>query len=299
MRASQAAGSEAGDFAEVPGGRVWFRVIGTAPGTPLLLAHGGPGGTHEYLLSHARLAADRPLVFWDQLCSGNSDRPADPANWTIPRFAAEVTALRRHLALDRAMLLGHSWGAAIAATYAGARPAGLVACVLASPFIHAHDWMADNAPKVARLPPEAAAAIARHESAGEYDAPEYRAALRIFYARHLCRLDPRPPEVERSLKRLNETVYRGMNGPSEFTVIGSLRDMDCTPSLARITCPTLLTAGEHDEAAPASVRRYAAMVPGARAEVFAGASHMPHVEAPEAYFTALAAFLAAADRAGG
>ena len=137
MRATPAAPTDQGDYCDAPGGRVWYRIIGTGSGTPLLVAHGGPGATHDYLLNHGRLGDQRPVVFWDQLESGNSDKPNDPSLWTIPRFVSEVDALRRHLALERVMLLGHSWGAAIAVEYAGARPSGLVACVLASPFIHA------------------------------------------------------------------------------------------------------------------------------------------------------------------
>jgi proline iminopeptidase len=104
-----------------------------------------------------------------------------------------------------------------------------------------------------------------------------------------------PADLQRTFERLNEAVYHTMKGPSEFTVIGTLRAMDCTPRLRQIACPVLFTCGEFDEAAPSSVRRYAAMTPGARFEVFAGASHMPHLEVPDAYFAALADFLADAD----
>jgi proline iminopeptidase len=295
MHATPAALTNQGDYCDAPGGRVWYRIIGTGSGTPLLVAHGGPGATHDYLLNHGRLGDQRPVVFWDQLESGNSDKPNDPSLWTIPRFVSEVDALRRHLALERVMLLGHSWGAAIAVEYAGARPSGLVACVLASPFIHARDWVADNALYVAALPAEVAATIASHEAAGTTESAEYEAALKIFYARHLCRVEPTPADMQRSFERLNEAVYHTMNGPSEFAVIGTLRDMDCSPRLRQIACPVLFTCGEFDEAAPSSVRRYAGMTPKARFEVFAGASHTPHLEVSDAYFTILADFLADAD----
>ncbi len=288
--------TESGAFCPVAGGRVWYRVIGDGPGTPLLCAHGGPGATHHYIQSHGILGDERPVILWDQLESGASDKPNDPSLWTLPRFVSEVDSLRAHLGLERVILLGSSWGGALATTYAGGNPAGLVACVLSSPFIHARTWVADNAVHVANLPPHHAEAIARNEAAGTTDAPDYLAALDVFYARHLCRTQPMHPDMVASFDRLNHAVYNTMNGPSEFTVIGTLRDMDCTPALAHIACPTLFTCGEFDEAAPESVRRFAAMVPGAQVAVFPDASHTPHLETPEPYFARLRAFLTEADR---
>jgi proline-specific peptidase len=157
------------------------------------------------------------------------------------------------------------------------------------------DWVADNALYVAALPAEVAATIASHEAAGTTESAGYEAALKIFYARHLCRMEPTPADMQRSFERLNEAVYHTMNGPSEFAVIGTLRDMDCSSRLRQIACAVLFTCGEFDEAAPSSVRCYAGMTPKARFEVFAGASHTPHLEVSDAYFTILADFLADAD----
>ncbi len=267
--------------------------MGEGPGAPLLVSHGGPGFSHDYLLALDDLAATRPVIFYDQLESARSDKPNDPSLWTLPRFVAELHALREGLALDRFFHLGHSWGGALAVAFAVARPAGLLGTIVASPLLSARDWVADNKVLLEGLPDSDRAAIEAHERAGTTDAPAYQDAMMAFYRRHLCRAEPWPPEVVRAVEMANLDVYHAMNGPSEWAVVGMLRDLDLTPSLPRIACPALFTCGVFDEAAPATVRRYAALVPGgARVAVFAGASHTPHIEARGAYMAVLADFLA-------
>jgi proline iminopeptidase len=96
---------------DVPGGRVWYRRIGGGPGIPLLALHGGPGGTSCRFEALTPLADERPVIFYDQLGSGRSDRPADTTLWRVERFVDELEAVRRGLGLERLHLLGHSWGA--------------------------------------------------------------------------------------------------------------------------------------------------------------------------------------------
>lgn len=99
----------------VPGGRVWYRIVGKdAPGIALLVLHGGPGAPHDYLENLGALADERPVVFYDQLGCGRSERPDNPALWQLDRFVAELAAVRQALGLDRVHLLGQSWGTMLA-----------------------------------------------------------------------------------------------------------------------------------------------------------------------------------------
>jgi proline iminopeptidase len=118
-------------FVSVEGGRVWYRSVGSG-GIPLLLLHGGPGAGHDYLEPLEMLAADRQVVFYDQLGCGRSDRPDNSALWRIERFVTEVAQLRRALGLSHIHLLGHSWGGWLAIEYLLSQPAGVVSVVLAS-----------------------------------------------------------------------------------------------------------------------------------------------------------------------
>jgi hypothetical protein len=96
-------------YVSVPGGRVWYRIMGAADAVPLLTLHGGPGAGHDYLEPLEALASDRPVVFYDQLGCGRSEQPADRSLWQMDRFVAEIGAVRGALGLERIHLLGHSW----------------------------------------------------------------------------------------------------------------------------------------------------------------------------------------------
>lgn len=124
-------------FLPVEGGRVWYEVHGSGARTPLLVLHGGPGIPHDYLANLALLGDERPVVFYDQLGCGQSDRPEDPALWTRERFARELAAVRAALGLEDVVLFGHSWGSMLAVDYlsglTGERPAGVRGAILAGP----------------------------------------------------------------------------------------------------------------------------------------------------------------------
>ena len=106
----------------VPGGQIWYRVVGRGSGTPVILLHGGPGNPSVYLKSLEALGDERVVVRYDQLGAGYSDVVHDTALFNIPHFVEELEQLRRHLALDRVHLYGHSWGATLAVEYYRAHP---------------------------------------------------------------------------------------------------------------------------------------------------------------------------------
>ncbi len=131
---------------------------------------------------------------------------------------------------------------------------------------------------------------------GEYDTPEYGEAVMEFYRRHLCRLDPWPDAMTRSAKQLDgNQVYLTMNGPTEFDVIGTLRDWDRTADLGRISNPTLVTCGRFDEITPACSKTIADGIPGARMVVFEHSAHTAHLEEPDDYEACVADFLRGVD----
>jgi proline-specific peptidase len=100
---------EEGKITVEDGYQVWYRRNGSG-GVPLLILHGGPGAGHDYLEPLEALGSARPVIFYDQLGCGRSERPDDPSRWTIKRFVAEIDAVRRALDLEKIHLLGQSWG---------------------------------------------------------------------------------------------------------------------------------------------------------------------------------------------
>ena len=281
----------ASGYIDVEGGRVWYEVHGEGQRTPLLVLHGGPGIPHDYLTNLDLLGDERPVVFYDQLGCGKSDRPDDPSLWTRERFAREVDAVRSALGLDEVVLYGHSWGSILAVDYlsglGGKRPRGVKGAILAGPALSMPRWIDDSRRLIAELPAEQAQAILEGERTGDTDSGAYQAATQAFYARYLCRRDPWPPQLEAAFAGMGEQVYVTVNGPSEFTVTGPLASVDVTPRLPELGLPLLFVCGEFDEATPEATRAYAALAPHARVEVIPGAAHIANYDRPPIYMAAL------------
>ncbi len=285
------------------GYRVWYAIIGEQeelPGKlPLLCLHGGPGAGHDYLEPLAAIArSGRRVIFYDQLGCGNSDQPDNPSLWTVPLFVEEVGVVRRALRLDRVHLLGQSWGGMLAMEYALTQPVGVASLTIASSPASMIQWVAEANRLRGSLPAEVQATLQRHEAAGTTDSSEYQSAMMVFYRRHVIRVDPMPEPVARTFAKLerNPQVYRTMNGPSEFHVVGNLKDWDIVARLSEIETPTLVTSGRHDEATPLIAETVHRGIRGSEWVVFESSSHMAHAEEPDRYMTVLDEFLCRHDR---
>jgi proline-specific peptidase len=277
-------------FITVPGGRVFYRSVGSG-GIPLLCLHGGPGFTSYYLEALEDLAAHREVIFYDQLGCGRSERPSDTSLWTVERFVDELVAVRGALGLDRMHLFGSSWGGMLAMQYVVDRRARLESLILAGSPASMPRWVRECEELLAEQPAEIQETINRHEADGTTDCPEYAAAILPFYRSHVCRLDPWPPGLERSFAEAGMEVYHHMNGPSEFRVVGTLKDWDITDRLREIGVPTLLTGGRYDECRPAHLDDMHLRIPLAELVVFDDASHLCFAEQRDSYMQVANDFL--------
>jgi L-proline amide hydrolase len=281
------------------GWQTWYRVTGDlrSAKTPLVVLHGGPGAAHNYILRVAGIAAEgRAVIHYDQLGIGNSTHlPDEGADfWTVQLFLDELDNLLGALGIAEGYhVLGQSWGGMLAAEHAVRRPAGLKALVISDSPASMELWVSEANRLRALLPPDLQQTMLEHEAAGTTDDPAYKAAEEVFYARHVCRVVPHPPEVAESFAAIeaDPTVYHTMNGPNEFHVLGTLKDWTIIDRLDRISVPTLLISGRHDEATEATVQPYADNIPDVRWEIFENSSHMPHVEEEEAYLRLVGTFL--------
>jgi L-proline amide hydrolase len=275
--------------------QTWYTVAGELrPGdldapAPVITLHGGPGATHDYLLSMTDLAGDgRAVVFYDQLGSGRSTHlPERGAEfWTVELFKRQLNALIEHLGVaGRYHLLGQSWGGFLAQEHALQSPPGMRSMILSNTACSFPAFVAEANRLRSLLPEEVEAVLRRHEEAGTTADPEYVDACQVFYRRHLCRLEEWPEELVRTFALMDEdpTVYHTMNGPSEFHVIGSIRDWEACSRLGGIRVPTLVLSGRHDEATPALQETILAGIAGSRQRIFEHSAHSPFWEERAAY----------------
>ena len=278
-------------FVQVPGGKIWFQVVGEGEGLPLITLHGGPGSTHFGLEPLGALGKDRTVVFYDQLGCGNSDRPEDPGLWRMERFVEELFLLVKALDFQEFHILGHSWGTMLGVDYYFGHPAGITSLILSSPCLSVKRWLEDCNRLRQQLPADTQAALNRHEEAGTTDSEEYQQAALEFRKRHVLRLDPVPEAVAEGRRQRGTAVYHAMWGPQEFSVDGNLLNYERAEDLASINLPTLYSCGRFDEAAPETVQWYSSQTPGSECHVYENSAHMPHWEETAGYLKVVSDFL--------
>ena len=264
----------------VEGGRVYVRVNGVIGqgAIPVIFIHGGPGGTHNGFAGMLGLADERAVILYDQLDSGRSDRPNDPANWRLERFVSELESIRQALGVKRWHIVGHSWGSAIALEYAARYPDHVASTVLAGTYISTPRWIADANALLTELPQAVQDTIAACEGKAPPPAADCDAATEVFYA-NFNRREPASPELIAYVRAIgghgfNPVIYNAMWGPSEFRSTGSLKDYDAVPLLAKIDgARTMFMVGQYDEARIDTVQDFARQTPGSELAVVPGAAH--------------------------
>lgn len=288
---------------ETPKGtfKVWTKKIGNNPKIKVLLLHGGPGVTHEYLESFDSFFPQEGVeyYYYDQLGSYRSDQPTDTSLWHLDRFVEEVEQVRQALNLDKDnfYLLGQSWGGILGLQYALKYQENLKGLIVANmmasiPAYHkyAHEVLGPKMPK------EVLAKIDAYEAAGEFGNEEYLKLINdYYYPQHVLRmpLEEWPEPVNRCFKHINYDIYLQMQGPSEFGIAGNpnLVNWDVTEELPKITVPTLFIGAQHDTMDPEHMKWCATQTPKGRSLHCPDGSHLAHWDDQEVYFDGLIQFL--------
>lgn len=213
-------------YVTVEGGKIWYRILGNGKKTPLLMMHGGPGGTHRSFYQLEPLAQDRPLILFDQLGSGKSGFHKDTALLKVEKFVAQVQALRQALELKEVYLHGHSWGTALALETYLAHPEGVKAIVLNSPYFSTAIWEADADTLITYLPDSIQQAIEAGEREGDFTSEGYKNADRFFMKNYGVRKEKPSNPWDTVEAESNTFIYNYMWGPSEFTATGTLKNYD-------------------------------------------------------------------------
>lgn len=260
-------------YVTVKGGKIWYRIVGAGKKTPILMLHGGPGGTSKSFYQFAPLGNDRPVIIFDQLGSGRSGYHTDTTLLKVENFVEQVEALKTSLGLKEFYLHGHSWGTALALEYYLKYPKGIQALIFNSPYFSTPLWKADADTLISTLPDTIQLAIKNGEKNQDYTSPEYKNANEVFYKNFGVRKTKLTSELDTSTAKGNTFIYNYMWGPTEFTATGTLINYDRVQSLKNIKVPTLFITGEFDEARPTTVKYFQHLVPNSKFVIIEDAGH--------------------------
>jgi proline iminopeptidase len=279
--------------------RVWTKRVGNNPTVKVLLLHGGPGATHEYLEAFDSYfpAAGIEYYYYDQLGSMFSDQPNEPDLWEIPRFVDEVEQVRMALGLDKGnfYLLGHSWGGMLAMEYALAHQEHLKGLVISNMMasIPAYNEYAQEV-IIPAMDPAALAEIRQIEAAGKTQEPRYMELLMPHhYEKHVLRMPAAqwPNSALRGFQHINHAIYDPMQGTSELGASGKLLHWDRTADLGSITVPTLVIGAKNDTMDPAHMEMMAGKVKKGRLLMCPDGSHLAMYDDQQVYMDGVIRFL--------
>lgn len=271
---------------------VWTDRVGKGA-IKMLTLHGGPGFVHDYLECFEDFLPKHGISFYyyDQLGSGNSDKPDDVALWTVDRFRGEVEQVRKALGLDKFYLYGHSWGGMLGIEYALQHQDHLKALIISDMTAGIPEYEAYAQTLLAELSEEDRKTLEKFAAEGKFEAPEY---LNIMfgkvYAEHLIRINPWPEPVDRAFKKFNAQVYNTMQGPNEFVISGNFKTWSRWDDLPKIKIPTLIITGGKGTMNPSDIRRMGRLIPHSRVVITEG-SHLEMYDDQERYFKELVRFV--------
>jgi proline iminopeptidase len=277
------------------GYKVWTKRFGNSP-MKVLLLHGGPALTHEYMECFQSFFPKAGIEFYeyDQLGSYYSDQPEDQSLWTTERFVEEVEQVRKALGLDSSnfYLLGNSWGGLLAMEYALKYQDHLRGLIVANMTADFDRYAAYNAKLRSELPADVLAKLAEYESKGALDDPAYQEMVfREYYGRHICLLPEWPEPVMRSFKHINQPVYAYMQGPSEFVPGGILKGWSVWDRLKEIRVPTLMVGAAHDTMNPAEMEEMSRLVQKGRYLFCPNGSHLAMWDDQQVFMNGVIGFI--------
>jgi L-proline amide hydrolase len=288
-------------YASSGGHKTYFRIVGkSCARRPLLCIHGGPGMTHDYLHPLEEMATTgRQVVFYDQFGCGRSATADASTAWSFDLFLEELAAVRLSAGLEHCHVLGHGWGGMLALEYALRQPVGLESLVLSSAVASVPHWRAQTGKLVAALPAEVQACLRAHAQARTMHDAGCQRAADVYFRRHLCRMNPWPDCLQRSLAaaRAHPQARLALLGASELEPAGSLADWDVVARLGEITVPTLVVSGRFDLAPPPIAAALYQGVHSSEWVVFEHSANVPHLEEPQRYLEVLDGFLSKVENA--
>jgi len=277
--------------------KVWTKRIGNNPRIKVLLLHGGPASTHQYMECFESFFPKEGIEFYeyDQLGCGNSDKPADTSLWVLDRFVEEVEQVRQAIGADSTnfYILGNSWGGILGMQYALKYQNNMKSLIVANMMASCPEYGKYAEEVLAKqMDPKVLAEVKAIEAKGDFNNPRYMELLTPnFYNEHLCRLNPWPEPVTRSFASTNQTIYVMMQGPSEFGIGGNLANWDIKNRLKEIRIPTLMIGAKHDTMDPKAMEEQSKLVQKGRYLYCPNGSHLSMWDDQQVFMNGVITFI--------
>jgi len=277
--------------------KVWTKRFGNNPRIKVLLLHGGPAFTHEYMECFESFFPKEGIEFYeyDQLGSYYSDQPKDSSLWTVDRFVDEVEQVRNAIGADSTnfYVLGNSWGGILGMEYALKHQDKMKALIVANMVASAPEYGKYAEEVLApQMDPKVLSEVRAIEAKKDYDNPRYMELLMPeYYMKHLCRLAEWPDPVNRAFKHFNPEIYTMMQGPSEFGVSGRLVNWDIKARLKEIKIPTLMIGAKYDTMDPKAMEEQSKMVQKGRYLYCPNGSHLAMWDDQRVFMTGVIKFI--------
>ncbi|BDR91034.1 proline iminopeptidase [Vulcanisaeta souniana] len=280
-------------FLNIHGLRIYFKLYNVGSRIDLVVLHGGPGASHDYLIPLAELSNyGINVLFYDQFGSGRSDEPSDFSRYTVDYGIEEAEEIRKQVFNDKVVMLGHSYGGMLALAYALKYQDNLVGLIISNGLSSIPLTVQEMRRLIEELPERYRNAIKKYEQIQDYQNPEYLEAVQYFYKQHVTRLDELPEPVKVSFEYAQKRrTYAIMNGPNEFTITGTIKDFDITDQLHKIRVPTLIITGKYDEVTPRIAELMSSKIRDSRLVLFEKSSHMPMWEEKDKYLAVVRDFI--------
>ena len=289
-------------FVDVHGLFLYYTEVGE--GQPLIVLHGGPGGSHNYFFPYLMpLARTNRLIFMDERGSGRSGKLEDPSGYTVENMAEDVEALRQALGLRSISLLGHSFGGVVAQAYALKYQKNLSRLILANTFDSTRELNQVWTNLKTKIDPERLQRIEELEKEGlfnkgkpwehgRYTAEYAELAWGWAYYPYMYENHPNPNYNPLSNLGIAWDVYREMSGSNgEFIIDGNMTSVEYAEKLRTLRIPTLIVAGEHDAWSLQMSEEMHSNILGSQLAVLPKSKHMTFVDQPKMFNDTVDAFV--------
>lgn len=271
-------------YVDVKGSKLYCYSVGE--GEPLLILHGGPGLTHDYLLpGMEKLKDGRMLIFYDQRGCGKSDALVDDSH-LITTYLEDIEAIRKSYGLKKMNVLGHSFGGLLAMFYVVHHPEAVDKLVLLNTVApSSEDYHRFEEEVGFRLSPLKDKLISLSTSRDPKLVKEYLKTIFETYFFDAKKADL----LNLDLSKVAADHFFQVNGAFQEKFYN--KPFDLMDQLKTLKIPTLIIHGDSDPIPYHTVTKIHEAIQGSSYVLMKNCGHFPYVESPDELFKALNAFL--------